>query len=482
MQKKTIIPLWLILFIAFPINNILAEKTTPQETSRDWLKIYYNSNGINRINAHLTSDLDSIEYKVHTIEGTDSIVKEMHIVAHNEDPLILPLDSIMSIKFGGNIPTVYIDTEIYVEEIPDKENYLNATFRYVPYDGENEYIEQNVSVKGRGNSSWTFPKKPLRLKFEKKQSIGELNKAKSFVLLSNYIDNTLMRNAVAMKIAELIDLPFSNKIVPVNLVLNGKQKGNYMLTNKVGINSGSIDIDEKEGILWEFDTNFDEEFRFRSEPFNLPCMVKDPDFHEITDNTPNQIEEIFNYWKADLESALRKVEEGNWRESFDEEQFIKYFIVQSLVLNTEIEFPKSFYAYKENKNGKYKLGPCWDYDWSFGYHHNIDRGVIYRNCGSYEFLINIFEDQSFLKSFRESFTKFCDEHLDEIMSFIDDHAALIRDSAMADALIWPAEHFNEKFEHAERNTNHFDDNVKELKDWIVNRIEIVKNSPNCALY
>lgn len=482
MHIKDIILSGLILFLICQLNDIQAAQATPQEVSHEWLKIYYNSNGIKRINAQLTNDIDSIEYKVKPIEGTDSIGKELHISIKGDSTFALPLDSITTVKLGGNIPSVYIDTEYYVDEIPDKVNYLDATFKYVPYNDGTEYLEQKVSVKGRGNTSWSYPKKPLRLKFEKKQSPGGLIKAKSFVLLSNYIDNTLMRNAVAMKIAELIGLPFTNKIVPINLILNGRQKGNYMLTNKVGINSGSVDIDENEGILWEFDTNFDEEFCFRSTPFNLPCMVKDPDFHEITDDTPEALEETFNYWKADLEAALKKVEDGNWREAFDEEQFIKYFIVQDLVLNTEIEFPKSFYAYKETKDGKYKLGPCWDYDWALGYHHNIERGVIYRNCGSFEFLINIFEDETFLNDFRESFTQFCNEHLGDLMDFIDTYAAIIRDSAMADALIWPAEHFNDMYEHAERNTNYFDDNVEELKDWLVKRIEIIKNSPNCALY
>lgn len=457
-------------------------KTSEEANQKSWVKIYYNENGFSRINAHPLDEVDSIEYKTAVLPGSSSPVQTINVSAQGFDMFTLPVDSITSMTLGNNIPTVYITTDPYVEEITSKTEYTDAEFKYIPYGDGSDAVVSEVSIRGRGNTSWQYLKKPYRLKFGKKQSIGNLNKAKNFVLLSNYIDNTLMRNAVAMKIAELIGLPYTNIIQPVNLVFNGKQRGNYMLTNKVGINAGSVDIDETEGILWELDNNMDEDFVFRSEPFNIPCMVKDPDFYEITDGSPEAVEEVWNYWREDLTNAFKAVERGDWRDVFDEEQFIKYFIVQDLVLNGEIEFPKSMYVYKENKDGKYMLGPCWDYDRSFDYHLSIDRGVLYRNCGSWEFLSKIFEEQEFITKFRAEFDKFCTDHLDEVIAFIDEYAALIRDSAMADALIWPEEHFNTGAEHSERNTNRFDHNVEELKDWILRRIEIVRSKPNCALY
>ena len=43
-----------------------------------------------------------------------------------------------------------------------------------------------------------------------------------------------------------------------------------MLTEKIGINGASVDIDETTGILFELDTNYDEEFKFYSKRFGLP--------------------------------------------------------------------------------------------------------------------------------------------------------------------------------------------------------------------
>lgn len=458
-----------------------------RQESRSWLKIYYNEGDIKRINANPISEIDSICFTEYG-EGDGQITTDsggkntkINVVSAWNKTFSLDMDSIESMVMGVNIPTLYIDTDPYVDEITSKEEYLKATLRYIPYGDGTDTLVSTVSIRGRGNSSWFFPKKPYRLKFDKKQSLAGLNKAKSFVLLSNYIDNTLMKNAVAMKVAELLEMPYTNRIVPVNLVFNGEYRGNYMLTNKVGINSGSVDIDEDEGILWELDTNFDEEFKFRSPTFNQPCMVKDPDFHELYDD-PEDVERIWQYWQDDLEAAFQEVEKGNWRDVFDEEQFIKYFIVQSVVQNTETEFPKSFYIYKETKDGKYKLGPVWDFDWAMGYSQDILRGVIYRDCGSFPFLGTIFQEQKFQQDYIRCFKEFCNDHLDEVLEFIDDYAALIRDSAMQDAIRWPAEHHDTKYEKAERNASRFDENVEWLKDWVLERIDVVINRWNYSLW
>ena len=78
---------------------------------------------------------------------------------------------------------------------------------------------------------------------------------------------------------------------------------------------------------------------------------------------------------------------------------------------------------------------------------------------------------------------FCDKHLDELMDFIDVYADLIRDSAMQDAVLWPAEHHYPDIENERpRHTDYFNENVAFLKDWILNRIEGMKSSPNFLLY
>lgn len=452
----------------------------------NWLKIDYESYVKPRIFSIATSEIDSVFYEAvrnnHLNAATD-IITNISVVSSGQMVFTIPIDSISSIRLDGNIPTIFIDTRLSVPEITSKTQYLDASLRYVPYGDGTDTLEAPVQIRGRGNSSWEFPKKPYRLKFDKKQSLGGLSKAKSFVLIANYIDNTLMRNAVAFKIAELLGLPYTNIPKPVNVVFNGVPRGSYMLTNKIGINAGSVDIDESEGILWELDAFFDEDYRFRSSAYYLPCMVKDPDFGELAEGDSDKIDEMWNYWRQDLENSILSVREGNWQEAFDAEQFVKYILVNDIVHNPELSYPKSVYLYKENKEGKYKMGPVWDFDWAMGYNSYAPVGIIENVAGNYgySFFVKIFRDEEFRAMFEKELEDFCEHHLSELMVFIDEYASMIRDSAIYDAMLWPLEH-NDPREANERHAFCFEENVEWLKDWILHRIEGMKASPNYLLY
>lgn len=59
-----------------------------------------------------------------------------------------------------------------------------------------------------------------------------MKKAKSFALIANYIDCSLMRNTVALWLANYLEMPFANHCIPVKVYFNGICKGQYMLTEK----------------------------------------------------------------------------------------------------------------------------------------------------------------------------------------------------------------------------------------------------------
>lgn len=463
------------------------EPEQPESTDSRWLKIFHSTHGIGKTTLFPLEEVDSIyflnstDYFGNGSQGYEGATQM--VIATIQEGLIykMGLDSILKLGVAPRIPTLYIDTDSVVDEIPDKVNYLQATFSYEPADGS-DTLTTSVSVRGRGNSSWFFPKKPYRLKFDKKQSIGNLNKAKSFVLISNYIDNTLMRNSIAFKISELAGMPFANVSQPVNLVLNGEKRGSYLLTNKTGINSGSVDIDEKEGVLWEMDTYLDEEYQFISDAYNLPCMLKDPDPLEIAANDTVAAEEIWSAWKEDLNKALLTVESGHWEDAFDAEQFVKYILVCNIMQNSELEHPKSFFLYKENKDARYKLGPVWDFDWSMGYNMNMYRTLLTKGSEAYNFFYTIFSNYKFKMLFKEEFDRFCEQSLPQLLEFIDEYALLIGDSAAENAALWTEEHYLAPIEHREINTRRFLENVDWIKQWLLTRIDFIKNHPNHALY
>lgn len=92
----------------------------------------------------------------------------------------------LSVDAYKNLPLIEIDIEN--DAFPtDKVNYLNCTFNMSNSDDDKENLSAKIRL--RGNSTMTMPKKPFRIKFDKKQSLFGLTKNKSWVLLADILTN-----------------------------------------------------------------------------------------------------------------------------------------------------------------------------------------------------------------------------------------------------------------------------------------------------
>ena len=91
----------------------------------------------------------------------------------------------VNLSYSG-LPVVIIDTPNHAT-IPSKhEDWLEeATITVLNPDGTEDY-SGTTSIRGRGNSTWSFPKKPYALKLDKKAEILGMPKHKRWVLLANW--------------------------------------------------------------------------------------------------------------------------------------------------------------------------------------------------------------------------------------------------------------------------------------------------------
>ncbi|RYD79642.1 MAG: hypothetical protein EOP53_09330, partial [Sphingobacteriales bacterium] len=139
------------------------------------------------------------------------------------------------ILLGSNNLKTFTDNKPYVRNA--KVIWQNHPFfpQDLKIEGKGTYTDVNTttSIKGRGNSTWGYAKKPYRLKLDSKTSIFGLPKAKNWVLLANYLDPTLMLNSVALKAGQLLSIPYTNSFVPVDVSINGKYMGCYLFTEQV---------------------------------------------------------------------------------------------------------------------------------------------------------------------------------------------------------------------------------------------------------
>lgn len=397
------------------------------------------------------------------------------------------------------IPDIHVQLHDPYADLTDLIKSYGKSFVYkatLRMDGNGMYKDlpsQTVEFRGRGNSTWSFAKTPYRFKMSSKTAVCGMAKAKTFALIANYIDPSLMRNAVALYVAQKLGLPYTNHCVPVNVYFNGLYKGAYMLTEKIGIGGGSVDISDETGLLFEIDSNYDEDFKFKYTFSNdsrkqLPVMVKDPDLTEIkVDATERNT--YFNQWQADFKSMADAVVTGkNLSGYIDLRDAARYLIVNSIACNRELQHPKSLYMYKEGLGADYlyHFGPVWDFDWAYGYsglaNYSYNR-VLLEDDGDYagtSFLKALARNSDFRAIYKEEWDKFYGEIYPELVEYMDQYALLIEPSARRDGLQWP-DAYAASYAYA---ASAFDTakHYKEFRSWVKGRIEWCNSHVNWGLY
>lgn len=147
--------------------------------------------------------------------------------------------------FVSKLPVLYIDTEGGAEVVT-KDYYLNAQMHLqgnALYNSDNTTLYTGATeIKGRGNSTWElFPKKPYRLKLDKKTDLFGMGKEKNWVLLANYIDESGMRNMLAGDVATRLNVGKMDGTW-VEVVMNGENLGLYMICEHVRLSEDRVDV------------------------------------------------------------------------------------------------------------------------------------------------------------------------------------------------------------------------------------------------
>lgn len=155
-----------------------------------------------------------------------------------------------------DLPTYKDDTRVQSGKYKDK------------YTGEYEYTKGSITakggtcttitkddkistampldqVKGRGNSSWKasatlFGKYAFNMKLSSKTNLYGLDAAKSWCLLANNMDQSMLRNAFTYDLAKAVGLPNSPEFEFVDIYDNGEYMGAYLVTEKVDVGKSKL--------------------------------------------------------------------------------------------------------------------------------------------------------------------------------------------------------------------------------------------------
>lgn len=279
------------------------------------------------------------------------------------------------------LPVISVYTEN--DDLPvDKENYVSCT---VNVTNDNSYsLYATAGIRLRGNSTMSFPKKPYRIKFDKKQGLFGWEKNKSWVLLALYQDFSNIKDYAAFSIANAINgvgnggSAFVSHAKHVELYMNGEYQGIYLLCDQIQENSGRVDVEQDftaEDVEVPFLVELDEYAQYEG--------VENVDWFKIFTNTnytayfnikypeadqrftQAQYDYIHNYILT-VDGLCRNpnVTKAQLEQYVDLPSFIDYFLAQEIMGQEEIN-KKSVYMSKK-PGGKLVMGPVWDFDWSAG--------------------------------------------------------------------------------------------------------------------
>ena len=283
------------------------------------------------------------------------------------------------------IPAVIINTDDG-KEVTSKDEYKQSNVSILNTKKEWIIDCQPAGIRGRGNSSWQMDKKPYRIKFNKKQSLfGYSYKAKSWTLIPNHSDKSLLRNYIAYEISDrFVGIDFSSKHILVDLYFNEEYQGVYLLCDQVQVGEGRVNIDDSvsedgnNGYLIERDSRIKSEgivdtdyFYFQEEPYAIKSP--DTDKEDYLTNKETEIAFIRDY----MQLCFDAIESGQWsdvKDLIDINSFADSYIIDELFANTDCGYSSCFY-YKD-KNGKLFKGPIWDFD--------IGAGNVNYNMGNTE--------------------------------------------------------------------------------------------------
>ncbi len=150
-------------------------------------------------------------------------------------------------RYLSPLTTVSIKTETG-EDVTSKEDYIDAEFKVQgdeEFDNEVQY-DGITEIRGRGNTSWGFPKKSYKLKLDKKTNLCGMGKNKHWTLIACYWDENFLRNKMSYDLSGIMGLNYASSVW-VDVYLNGNYHGVYLLCEHIRVDDTRVDIYDWEG-------------------------------------------------------------------------------------------------------------------------------------------------------------------------------------------------------------------------------------------
>lgn len=371
---------------------------------------------------------------------------------------------------SANVATMYINTLSgdmqHVDE--NKENKERADMFLYTKEGVLDVENTGCSIKTRGNGTWWYEKKPYLLSLEAAESLAGMKAATKWVLLSNATDETNLRNKLVYHMAEQLEFGWTPDCVYVDLYLNGKYNGLYLLTEKVEIGENRVSINTGSG---EFLCKIDLEDRWDTldNPFftQYGRTVDICSEEVLTTQEKQRVEQLVNQLEQEILSKPESYIQ------MDLDSWVRRYLVDEISGNIDSDLASNYFYYTDNM---FFAGPLWDYDMTFGNSaRNADPCVfIAKNAYKEEHLHSpyysaLYQNETFrqrmIEIYQVEFLPLLEKMMEtDIIEMVDE----IADATQMNSVRWAA-----MFQQLYEQNNVIETSVDSLKQYISDRVEFL---------
>ncbi len=375
-------------------------------------------------------------------------------------------------------------------------------------DGPANVYDGHIGIGIRGATSAGYPQRPYSI--ETRDSLGAnsnlsllgMPQENDWVMLSNWNDRSLVRNALAFHLARAMG-QYAPRAHLCEVLVDSSYKGIYLFGERIKRDSGRVDIarlnpDENSGDdltggyilqqnIWDASNSFQSNYSPIDHPgFDVHFLYEYPEPDVIT----SQQKEYIAAFVDSLETALYGPDFADpatgYRRFLDAPSFINYFLVNEVARNAD-GFKKSVFFHKDkNSNGgKLKAGPVWDFDWAWkniwgcsicdqidgsGWTHRVNDCVT-DNYGT-GWYIRLQQDPAWVAEVRCVYEEYRGTVLstDSIHAWIDSVGALVQNAQARHFQKWPLLGQSGPAPEVLPCANTYSAELDTLKAWISERL------------
>ena len=422
------------------------------------------------------------------------------------------------------LPTVYLTStdasaqgRAYVDA--SKQNTTTAALRMIDANGGEISAASIMELKARGNSTFTYAqKKSYQIKLETPADLLQTGEnVKTWVLLANYFDATLMHDKLFKDLAAGLQMPYTASCDWVNLYYDGEYRGVYLLSEKNTVKSTGVAITDMEDAYKEQNPSYGTDMQttsgenaygmtyFYTKDLTEPENLTGGYLLELNHDKPDEVNGfitrqgkgmnvkspewcgekamryISEYYQAFEDAVYATDETGaytgynestgkHYYDYVDRDSLVKIFLMQELALNPD-GFVSSLYFYKDAGEKMY-AGPIWDQDMTLGTGWTKE---ISPDITDYHYLAQaLIQIPDFraavLRCYTKTFAPLAKDLIAE-NGMVDEYSAFLAKSAEMNFVLWPYIRVGEL-----DNTGHIWQNatyasvLANMRSWLAKRI------------